>query len=135
MTSFAGNLFTFVFLSLLIFSFRTVENGTHLLTSFVDRDPSLKSILSCLNLAGVGNTNHRSPRSLVESPFPISLRRRHRLFLHLTRVGTLDDDFFSGDDDDARSLSGRRFAILDQRIGAGSPGRGDVVLPLESVRN
>ncbi|XP_008369676.2 uncharacterized protein [Malus domestica] len=106
-TSFAANLFTFVFLSLLIFSFRTVvENGTHLLTSFVDRDPSLKSLLSRLDLAGAGNTNHRSPRSPAESPSPITLRRRHRPVLHLTRVGTLDDDFFSGDDDDARSLFG-----------------------------
>ncbi|KAM1002283.1 hypothetical protein EV1_002646 [Malus domestica] len=93
--------------SFLIFSFCTVfENGTHLLTSFVDRDPSLKSLLFCLNLAGVGNTNHRFPRSLAESPSPIFLRCRHHPFLHLTRVGTLDDDFFSGDDDDARSLFG-----------------------------
>ncbi|XP_068302806.1 uncharacterized protein [Pyrus communis] len=104
-TSFAGNLFTFVFFSLLIFSFGTVfENGTRLLTSFVDRDPSLKSFISCLDLAGIGNTNHHSPRSPAESLSVISLHRRHRPFLHLTRVGTLDDDFFSGDDDDACSL-------------------------------
>ncbi|KAM0994662.1 hypothetical protein ACFX2A_010293 [Malus domestica] len=39
--------------SLLIFSLRTVvENGTHLLTYFVDRDPSLKSLISCLDLSG-----------------------------------------------------------------------------------
>ncbi|KAM1543262.1 hypothetical protein PS1_012968 [Malus domestica] len=74
MTSFAGNIFTFVFLSLLIFSFRmVVENGTHLLTSFVDRDPSLKSLISCLDLAGASNTNHCFPRSSVESSSPISL--------------------------------------------------------------
>ncbi|KAB2620816.1 hypothetical protein D8674_041236 [Pyrus ussuriensis x Pyrus communis] len=85
--SFAGNLFTFVLLSLLIFSFRmVVENGTHLLTSFVDRDPSLKSLLSCLDLADAGNTNHRSPISPTESPSSISLRRRHRPFLHLTCI-------------------------------------------------
>ncbi|TQE11037.1 hypothetical protein C1H46_003297 [Malus baccata] len=83
--------------SLLIFSFRTVfENGTHLLTSFVNRDSSLKSLLFCLDFAGAGNTNHRFPRSLTESPSPISLRHRHHPFLHLTRVGTLDDDFFFG---------------------------------------
>ncbi|XP_068317140.1 uncharacterized protein [Pyrus communis] len=106
-TSFAGNLFTFVLLSLLIFSFRkVVENGTHLLTSFVDCDPSLKSLLPCLYLAGANNTNHCSPRSPAKSPSPISLRRRHYTFLHLTRVGTLDDDLFSGDDNNARSLFG-----------------------------
>ncbi|KAM0991821.1 hypothetical protein ACFX2I_010135 [Malus domestica] len=93
--------------SLLIFSLRTVvENGTHLLTYFVDRDPSLKSLISCLDLSGADNTNHRSSRSPTESSSPISLRCRHRPFLHLTRVETLDDDFFSSDDDDARSLFG-----------------------------
>ncbi|KAM1304753.1 hypothetical protein ACFX2I_022107 [Malus domestica] len=97
MTSFAGNLFTFVFLPLLIFSFRmVVENGTHLLTSFVDRDPSLKSLLSCLDLIGTGNTNHHSPISPVESPSSISLCRRYHPFLHLICVGTLDYDFFFG---------------------------------------
>ncbi|KAM1276806.1 hypothetical protein ACFX13_029980 [Malus domestica] len=50
------------------------------------------------------NTNHRSPRSLAESPSLISLHRRHRPFLHLTRVGTLDDDFFSINDDGVHSL-------------------------------
>ncbi|KAK9920929.1 hypothetical protein M0R45_029466 [Rubus argutus] len=100
--SFASNLFTFLFLSFLIFSFRTVvENGTHLLTAFIDRDPSLKSLLSRLDLAG--NTHRaRSP----DSPSPVTLRRRHRPFLHLTRVGTLDEDFFSGDDEEARGLLG-----------------------------
>ncbi|KAL6133414.1 hypothetical protein ACLB2K_065649 [Fragaria x ananassa] len=89
-SSFVSNLLTFLFLSLLIFSFRTVvENGTHLLTAFIDRDPSLKSLLSRLDLAAARS-----------SP---TLRRRHPPFLHLTRVGTLEDDFFSGDDDDSRS--------------------------------
>ncbi|CAN6722477.1 unnamed protein product [Malus baccata var. baccata] len=83
-----------------------VENGTHLFTSFVDRDPSLKSLIFCLDLVGAGNTNHHSHISPAESHSPISLCRRHRPFLHLTRVGTLDDDFFSGDDDDTRSLFG-----------------------------
>ncbi|KAM2072790.1 hypothetical protein ACFX1T_041068 [Malus domestica] len=107
MASFLGNLFLFVFLSLLIFSFRTVvENRTHLLTSFVDRYPSFKSLISCLDPVGAGNTNHRSPRSPAESPSLISLHRRHRPFLHLTRVETLYDDFFSSDDYDACSLFG-----------------------------
>ncbi|XP_050117627.1 uncharacterized protein LOC126595346 [Malus sylvestris] len=83
-----------------------VENGTHLLTSFVDCDPSLKSLISCLDLAGASNTNHCFPRSSAESPSPISLCHRHHPFLHLTHVGTLDDDFFFSDDDDAHSFFG-----------------------------
>ncbi|KAF7804442.1 Transmembrane protein [Senna tora] len=104
-SSFTSNLLTFLFLSLLILSFRTfVENGTAYVTSFIDRDPSLKTLLSRLDLAG--NTNHHRHRS-PDEPSPTALRRhRRRPFLHLTRVGTLDDDFFSGDDDDGRSLFG-----------------------------
>ncbi|KAM2079691.1 hypothetical protein ACFX1R_027170 [Malus domestica] len=105
--SFADNLFTFVFISLLIFYFRTVvQNGTHLLTSFVNRDLSLKYLLSRLKLAGARNPNHRSPGSLVKSPSLITLRRQHRPFLHLTQVGTLHKDFFSGDDDETCSFFG-----------------------------
>ncbi|KAL5546152.1 hypothetical protein UlMin_005839 [Ulmus minor] len=103
-STFTTNIVTFLFLSLLIFSFRTiVENGTNLVTSFIDRDPSLKALLSRLDLAG---NQHRLRSS--DNPSPASLRRHHRRrpFLHLTRVGTLDDDFFSGDDDDDRSLFG-----------------------------
>ncbi|XP_050228919.1 uncharacterized protein LOC126678089 [Mercurialis annua] len=96
--SFTNNFFTFFLLSLLLFSFRSlVENGTHSLTTFIDRDPSLKSLLSRLDLAGNrhhSNNNHLPPRRL----------HHRRAFLHLTRVGTLDDDFFSGDDDTDRSF-------------------------------
>ncbi|KAB2625284.1 hypothetical protein D8674_016944 [Pyrus ussuriensis x Pyrus communis] len=128
--SFAGNLFTFVLLSLLIFSFCTVvENGTHLLTSFIDRNLSLKSHIFCLDLAGVGNTNHRSPGSAAESPSLISLRNRHRPFLHLTRVRTLDDDFFSGDDDDSPILifssSSHSTSKLGGRDGNGESNEGE----------
>ncbi|KAM1246040.1 hypothetical protein FF1_042304 [Malus domestica] len=84
----------------------SVENETHLLTFFIDRNPSLKSLISCLDLDGAGNTNHHSPRSPAESLSPIFLPYLHCPFLHLTRVGTLDDDFFSGDNDDAHSLFG-----------------------------
>lgn len=101
-TTFTTNVVTFLFLSLLIFSFRTVvENGTNFVTSFIDRDPSLKALLSRLDLAGNRLNN-------PDDPSPATLRRHHRRrpFLHLTRVGTLDDDFFSGDDDDDRSLFG-----------------------------
>ncbi|KAI4349138.1 hypothetical protein L6164_009771 [Bauhinia variegata] len=104
-SSFTSNLLTFLSLSLLILSFRTfVENGTGHVTSFIDRDPNLKALLSHLDLSGNGN-RHR-PGS-PEDPSPPALRRhRRRPFLHLTRVGTLDDDFFSGDDDDGRTLFG-----------------------------
>lgn len=107
---FSSNVPTFLFLSLLIFSFRTVvENGTHFVTSFIDRDPSLKALLSRLDLAGKHHHDHQSHglRS-PDEPSPATLRRvnRRRPFLHLTRVGTLDDDFFSGDDDEDRSVFG-----------------------------
>ncbi|KAK7245116.1 hypothetical protein RIF29_39950 [Crotalaria pallida] len=96
--SFSSNPITFLFLSLLILSFRTlVENGSYQLTSLIDRDPSLRALLSRIDLAGASNSHRRTD-------FP--LHRRRRPFLHLTRVGTLDDDFFSGDDDDGRTLFG-----------------------------
>ncbi|CAN1274713.1 hypothetical protein LINPERPRIM_LOCUS15487 [Linum perenne] len=101
--SFSANLFTFLFLSLLLFSFRSlVENGSSILTSFIDRDPSLKSLLSRLDLSG---SHHRQPNGVNEH-LP-RFHRRRRPFLHLTRVGTLADDFSSGDGDDSeRSLFG-----------------------------
>ncbi|KAF5750392.1 hypothetical protein HS088_TW03G00728 [Tripterygium wilfordii] len=92
--TFTSNLFAFLFLSLLLFCFRTlVENGTHLLTSFIDRDASLKSLLSRLDLAG-----HQQQQDLQHLHHHHRLRHHRRPFLHLTRVGTLDDGFFSGDD-------------------------------------
>ncbi|TKY62140.1 U3 small nucleolar RNA-associated protein 7 [Spatholobus suberectus] len=110
LSSFSSNLVTFLFLSLLTLSFRTlVETGTAHVTSFIDRDPSLRAILSRLDLAGKSNhhghdlpsqANNNNNNNHAHAP------RRRRPFLHLTRVGTLDDDFFSGDDDDTRSLFG-----------------------------
>ncbi|KAL7248082.1 hypothetical protein ACSBR2_002897 [Camellia fascicularis] len=106
---FYSHLLTFILLSFLILTFRSnVENGTHLLTSFIDRDPSLKTLLSRLDISG---TKIHSPSSSSSSA-AVNLRRhrhrhRHRRpFLHLTRVGTLDDDFFSGDEDNDRYLFG-----------------------------
>ncbi|KAA8518739.1 hypothetical protein F0562_016487 [Nyssa sinensis] len=99
---FSSHLFTFLFLAFLILTFRTnVENGTHYVTAFIDRDPSLKALLSRLDISG--NDLHSSS----SDPLVNHHRRRHRRpFLHLTRVGTLDDDFFSGDEDNDRSLFG-----------------------------
>nr|XP_043610363.1 uncharacterized protein LOC122582077 [Erigeron canadensis] len=82
----SNHLSTFFLLSFLIFSLRlNVETATHSLTSFIDHDPSIKSLLNRLHLPP-SSSNHHSPR--VKKPF-----------LQLTRVGTLDDDdFFSGDE-------------------------------------
>ncbi|PIA37312.1 hypothetical protein AQUCO_03000127v1 [Aquilegia coerulea] len=99
--SFISNFYTFLFLSLLLLSFKTaVETGTLVVTAFIDRDPSLKSLLSRLDLAG------KNVKSSSENfRFPSigggggGNRRRNRPFLHLTRFGTLDDDFFSSEDD------------------------------------
>ncbi|TXG58490.1 hypothetical protein EZV62_016319 [Acer yangbiense] len=109
--TFTSNLHTFLFLSLLLFSFRSlVENGSHLLTSFIDRDASLKSLLSRLDFTG-----QHSPTRRLNNNHP-HLHHRRRPFLHLTRVGTLDDDFFSGDDDFDRS----RFNSLIRRTRNGT---------------
>ncbi|KAI3983293.1 hypothetical protein MKX01_013360 [Papaver californicum] len=118
--SFSTSLYTFLFLSLLLFFFRTsVENGTLIITSFIDRDPSLKALLSRIDLSGrnlkSSNTEDNSFTSsssgggTSRSNFNTNRgRRRRRPFLHLSRVGTLDDDFFSTDDDidNDRSLFG-----------------------------
>ncbi|GLT89786.1 hypothetical protein SLE2022_077570 [Rubroshorea leprosula] len=97
-THFFSNLFTFLFLSLLLCSFRSlVESGSILLTSFIDRDPSLRALLSRLDL------HPNNPDARLHP----SRRPTRRRLLHLTRVGTLDDDFFSSDDDHRdRSLFG-----------------------------
>ncbi|KAJ0735953.1 hypothetical protein HanPI659440_Chr11g0438191 [Helianthus annuus] len=85
-TILSTHLTTFLLLSLLLLSLHSnVETATHSLTSFIDHDPSIKSLLSRLHLASTA------------SPHPH--HRHRRPFLHLTRVGTLDDPFFSGDED------------------------------------
>ncbi|XP_047165216.1 uncharacterized protein LOC124834549 [Vigna umbellata] len=108
LSSFSSNFITFLFLSLLTLSFRTlVETGTAHVTSFIDRDPSLRALLSRLDLAGNAHHHgHGHGHDLPSTAANHALRHRRRPFLHLTRVGTLDDDFFSGDDDDDRSLFG-----------------------------
>ncbi|KAM7526199.1 hypothetical protein LguiA_016101 [Lonicera macranthoides] len=96
-TIFTTHLHTFIFLSLILLTFRSnVDNASHFLTSFIDRDPSLKTLLSRLtHISPTQPQNHHH-----------HLRRRRRPFIQLTRVGTLDDDFFSGDDSHDRSLFG-----------------------------
>ncbi|GMJ12092.1 hypothetical protein like AT2G37035 [Hibiscus trionum] len=95
---FTAHPFTFCFLAFLLLSFRSlVESGSFLLTSFIDKDPAFKSLLSRLD-------HHPShPHARVHP----ARRHTRRPFLHLTRVGTLDDNFFSSDDDHPdRSLFG-----------------------------
>ncbi|KAJ4978280.1 hypothetical protein NE237_009060 [Protea cynaroides] len=52
------------------------------------------------------NGSGKNVRSSEGFRSPAAVNRRRRPFLHLSRVGTLDDDFFSGEDDDDRSLFG-----------------------------
>ncbi|XP_073277305.1 uncharacterized protein [Primulina huaijiensis] len=87
---FYSNLLAFLFLSSLLLTFRSnVHSASHYLYSLIDKDPSLKSLLSRIDLLAPTRTHHH---------------RRRGAFLHLSRVGTLDDDFFSGDSDFDRSL-------------------------------
>ncbi|PIN07856.1 hypothetical protein CDL12_19567 [Handroanthus impetiginosus] len=92
---FYSHLLTFLFLSSLVFTFRSnVHSASCYLSSLIDRDPSLKSLLSRIDSSDSSGLQHQYHH-----------RHRHRrAFLHLSRVVTLDDDFFSGDFDFDRSL-------------------------------
>ncbi|KAL1209928.1 hypothetical protein V5N11_020494 [Cardamine amara subsp. amara] len=99
--SFSSHPLTFLFLTSLLFSFHSlVDHCSLLLTSFVDTDPSLRSLLSRLPL-----------NSHSHAPHPRFNHHRRAPFLQLTRLGTLDDDFFSTDEHDPyrRSLQGSSF--------------------------
>ncbi|KAL0409927.1 UNVERIFIED_CONTAM: Adenosine kinase [Sesamum latifolium] len=74
---FYSHLRTFLFLS--------SHSASHYLSSLIDRDPPLKSLLSRIDFSGVSRLHHH--------------RQSGRAFLRFSRVGTLDDDFFSGDSD------------------------------------
>ncbi|CAM8931709.1 unnamed protein product [Rhodiola kirilowii] len=134
---FTSHLLTFLSLSLLIFIFRTsVETGTQLLTSFVDRDPSLQALLSRLQVSSAAH-------SLDDSPFSLSpvnrRRRRNRPFLQLTRVGTLENDFFA-DDDDEEVLSktgdgNRSFVRFGKMLGFSGVVEDNGVVLKQVVRN
>ncbi|KAI3447582.1 hypothetical protein Pfo_004247 [Paulownia fortunei] len=97
---FYSHLLTFVFLSSLLLTFRSnVHSASHYLSSLIDRDPSLKSLLSRLDFSASSHLRQHPRHPHHQPPY-----RRRRAFLHLSRVGTLDDDFFSGDSDFDRSL-------------------------------
>ncbi|KAH7865723.1 hypothetical protein Vadar_010355 [Vaccinium darrowii] len=96
---FYSHLLKFLALSFLIFTFRSnLDNGSHLLTDFIDQDPGLKTLFSSLDISAAAAVNHHLRRR----------QPRQRPFLQLTRVGTLnDDDLLSGDEDSGlRSLFG-----------------------------
>ncbi|KAL3628512.1 hypothetical protein CASFOL_027558 [Castilleja foliolosa] len=77
---FYSHLLTFLFLSTLVLTFRSnVHSASHCLYSLIDRDPSLKSLLSRIDFSDAAPLHHHR-------------HRRRRAFLHLSRVGTLDDD-------------------------------------------
>ncbi|KAE8684292.1 isocitrate dehydrogenase family protein [Hibiscus syriacus] len=87
---FTAHPFLFIFLSLLLLSFRSlVESGSFVLNSFIDRDPSFKSLLTRLDL----HPSHSHPG------FQSTRRHTRRPFLRLTRAATLDDDLLSSEDD------------------------------------
>ncbi|XP_071700210.1 uncharacterized protein [Rutidosis leptorrhynchoides] len=84
------HLLIFLFISWISLSFRVnIETATNSLTFFVDNDPSIQTLLSRFQLP----PNPTSPTTAAIQ------RHRRRPFLQLTRVGTLDDDFFSGDEE------------------------------------
>ncbi|XP_068666523.1 uncharacterized protein [Aristolochia californica] len=115
--SFLSNLHIFLFLSFLLFSFRNaVDGGTLFLTSFISRDPSVQALISRLSADPTRQLLATKVSNLPESVRSTAAwnhdrhHRRRRPFLHFSRVGTLDDDFFSDDIDDDRSL----FAFSNQ---------------------
>ncbi|WOL15946.1 hypothetical protein Cni_G24728 [Canna indica] len=74
--------------ALLLLSFRSaLLAGTLRLSSLPDRDPAVRSLLRRLSFS----TSPSSSSSTSPPPPPPSTRRRPP-FLHLTRLGTLDDD-------------------------------------------
>ncbi|CAN4117080.1 unnamed protein product [Withania somnifera] len=92
-TTFLSNILLFLFLSTLILTFHSnLHNSTYYLTSFIDLHPSLKPLIDLTSSAAAGGGGRDTHR------------RQRRPFLHLSRVGTLDDDFFSGDSDLDKSL-------------------------------
>ncbi|XP_071720800.1 uncharacterized protein [Rutidosis leptorrhynchoides] len=100
------HLFIFIILSFLILTLRSnVETATHSLTSFIDHDPSIKSLLSRLHISDVPRVT-TTANNIINNNNNNNLNRRRRPFLQLTRVGTLDDDFFSGDEDFDHRLFG-----------------------------
>ncbi|KAK1290971.1 hypothetical protein QJS10_CPB18g02080 [Acorus calamus] len=108
---FLSSLPAFLIVTLLLLSFRSaVHSGSLHLTSLIDGDSTLRRLFSRLSSP---SSDDPFRRHLTPSADPFRHHRhrhRHRRspFLHLSRVGTLDDDFFSdpaSDDPDHRLQS------------------------------
>ncbi|KAL9256936.1 hypothetical protein AKJ16_DCAP02316, partial [Drosera capensis] len=98
---------TILFLTLLLISFRSlVENGSLVVSSIFDRDPALRSLVDRLDTAASSNKIMYKSRDIRRR----GGSGRRRPFLHLTRVGTLDEDLISGDEDEGKGsvFGGRR---------------------------
>ncbi|RWW66411.1 hypothetical protein BHE74_00026232 [Ensete ventricosum] len=70
---------------LLLFFHSALLAGTLRLSSLSDRDPDVCSLLHCLSSSSSSSSSPPSP------PTPPATRRRTP-FVHLTRLGTVDDD-------------------------------------------
>ncbi|MQL99450.1 hypothetical protein Taro_032169 [Colocasia esculenta] len=86
--------------SLLLLCYRSAVHIAASRVSFVlDSDPDVLSLLSRLSSAPVGAAGHGHPERRGDRPHhgagPSRRARGRPPFLHLTRAGTLDDDFFS----------------------------------------
>ncbi|GAB2229641.1 hypothetical protein Droror1_Dr00013889 [Drosera rotundifolia] len=89
---------TILFLALLLISFRSlVENGSLVVSSILDRDPALRSLVDRLDTAASSNKITYKSRDMRRRG---GSGGRRKPFLHLTRVGTLDEDLISGDEDE-----------------------------------
>nr|XP_009383965.1 PREDICTED: uncharacterized protein LOC103971628 [Musa acuminata subsp. malaccensis] len=113
--------------ALLLLSFRSaLLAGTLRLSSLPDRDPAVGSLLRRLS------SSHASPLS----PPPPAARRRPPL-LHLTRLGTLDDDGLFSDSSSSATADRRRSAALNATLPAlflhdgGAVGRQSSAKPLK----
>ncbi|KAL6507915.1 hypothetical protein OROGR_024110 [Orobanche gracilis] len=91
----SSHLLTFLFLTTLVLTFRSnIHSASHYLSSLIDRDPSLKSLLSRIDFSDAAR--HQQNHHLHH--------RRLRTFFHFSHVGVADDEFLSGGSDFDRSL-------------------------------
>ncbi|KAL6492698.1 hypothetical protein OROGR_033164 [Orobanche gracilis] len=91
----SSHLLTFLFLTTLVLTFRSnIHSASHYLSSLIDRDPSLKSLLSRIDFSDSArrHQNHHIRH------------RRRRAFFHFSHVGAADGEFLSGGFDVDRSL-------------------------------
>ncbi|KAG6508402.1 hypothetical protein ZIOFF_033776 [Zingiber officinale] len=93
--SFASLLFSpsLLLASFLLLFFRSaLLAGTLRLSSLPDRDPAIRSLLHRLSFSPSSSASSTHPAPPPPSSPPPHTARRRPPFLHLTRLGTLDDD-------------------------------------------